>query len=120
VIRLGSAPGISGREIRSIESEPIAQSRKIQTMFTTIKLALLVAIVLGIASAAQAATKHQIHRHDGPAVERPSGIYATFSRCSPSKRIDLSRLQPGEMAIMIQSRGYRESEGTPVTEGECW
>jgi len=89
-------------------------------MFTTTKLALSVAIVLGIASAAPAASKERVDRHKGSAVER-SQVYGEFAHCSPSRRIDLNRLQPGEMAIMIQSRGYRESiDGAPFSEGECW
>jgi hypothetical protein len=49
-----------------------------------------------------------------------SRVYRTFNHCSPSKRIDLSRLQRGELAIMIQDRGFRESMGLPFDAGECW
>jgi len=49
-----------------------------------------------------------------------SSIYRTLGRCSPSDRIDFSRLQPGELAIMEQDQGYREGIGLPRDAGECW
>jgi hypothetical protein len=30
-----------------------------------------------------------------------------------------ARMQPGDMAIFIQDRGYRESLGVPFWQGEC-
>jgi hypothetical protein len=90
-------------------------------MFTVTRLTFSIAIVLATASAASAATNHRVHRHHTTLEQQlPSRVYATWAECSPSKRIDLSRLQPGEMAIMIQSRGNREADGSAFFEGECW
>ena len=51
---------------------------------------------------------------------RSPRVYGTFAHCSPSNRMDWSRLQPGEIAILEQDRGYREGIGLPPDAGECW
>jgi hypothetical protein len=58
--------------------------------------------------------------HATPVIAQPSHVYARHAHCSPANRIDFKRLQPGEMAIMIQDRGFRESVGDPFDKGECW
>lgn len=50
----------------------------------------------------------------------PSRVYGSFTHCTPSNRIDLSGLQLGELAILIQDRAFRESNGSPFDAGECW
>jgi hypothetical protein len=50
----------------------------------------------------------------------PSRVYGGVTACTPSNRIDLSRLQRGELAIMVQERGFRESNASPFDAGECW
>jgi hypothetical protein len=73
-------------------------------------LMLCAAAVLALTAAeAQARTEHKSSR-----------VYATYSHCTPSNHIDVSHLQGGELAIMIQDRGYRESQGSSFDAGECW
>jgi len=50
----------------------------------------------------------------------PPKVYATYAHCTPERRIDLSHLQRGELAIMIQDRGFRQDIGLPFDAGECW
>jgi len=85
-------------------------------MYTAKGFMLCAALLLCTAAEALAHTRHSHMEPD----ELPSKVYRTFNHCSPSKRIDLNRLQPGELAIMIQDRGYRESIGLPFDAGECW
>ena len=58
-------------------------------------------------------------RSDMAQARLPSTVYGSFNHCSPAKRIDVSRLQPGEIAILIQDRGFRESNGSSAYAGEC-
>jgi hypothetical protein len=85
-------------------------------MYTTKGLMFCAALLLGTAADASTRTgRSHVDRDD-----LSSRVYRTFNHCSPSKRIDLNRLQPGEVAIMIQDRGFRESMGLPFDAGECW
>jgi hypothetical protein len=86
------------------------------TMSTTRKVLLSAVICLGTAAQALA-------HSDRPNMiggRLPPTVYGSYAHCTPSKRIDLSRLQRGELAIMIQDRGYAESIGSPFDSGECW
>jgi hypothetical protein len=79
---------------------------------------ILLSAVVCLGTAAQA-----LANADGPNIDGgrlPSAIYGSFAHCSPSKRIDLSRLRQGEAAIMMQDRFYRESNGSTAYAGECW
>jgi hypothetical protein len=58
-------------------------------------------------------------RSDTAQTRLPSTVYGTFNHCSPSNRIDLSRLQAGEISILIQDRGFRTSNGSSAYAGEC-
>jgi len=82
-------------------------------MSTTKGFVLCAAIFL--CTAAEALAHADRPNTNGPS----SGVYATFAHCSPSNRTNLSRLQPGEIAIMEQDRGYREGIGLPRDAGEC-
>ena len=76
---------------------------------------------LMLCAAILAVTAAEAHAHtEQPRRGMSSGIYATSTHCSPSNRINLSQLQPGEIAIMIQDRGYREGNGSSFDAGECW
>jgi hypothetical protein len=67
-----------------------------------------------LCSAAEAlAHTHRPHMH-GSGVQ--SRVYGGFTHCSPSNRTNLSG---GDLAILIQDRGYRESIGLPFDAGEC-
>jgi hypothetical protein len=79
------------------------------------KGSILCAVLL-LCTAAEALA-HSDRPHGG---KIPPRVYATFAHCTPSNRIDLSHLQRGELAIMIQDRGFRESMGLPFDAGECW
>jgi len=59
-------------------------------------------------------------RSDMAQAKLPSTVYGSFNHCSPANRIDLSRLQRGEIAILIQDRDFRESNGYSAYAGECW
>jgi hypothetical protein len=87
-----------------------------KTMSTTKGFMLCAVLLLCTSAEALAHTDRSNRGRD----ELASRIYRTFNHCSPSKRIDLSRLQQGELAIMIQDRGFRESMGLPFDAGECW
>jgi hypothetical protein len=91
-------------------------------MFAAARFALSTAIALSISSGAFATTAHRSGSHHPRIEDRqlPPKVYGSFAHCSPSNRIAFSRLQPGEMAIMIQDRGYQESIGAPFDQGECW
>jgi len=76
---------------------------------------LCAAIFLGTAAEALAHTG----RSDMAQTRLPSTVYGSLNHCSPSNRIDLSRLRPGEIAILIQDRGFRTSNGLSAYAGEC-
>jgi hypothetical protein len=86
------------------------------TMAITRKFLLGAVICLGTAAQALAHSD----RPNMVGGRLPSTVYGSYAHCTPSNRIDLSRLQPGELAIMIQDRGYRESNGSTFDSGECW
>jgi hypothetical protein len=85
-------------------------------MTTTGKV--LLNAVICLCTAAQALAHNDRAKTGGHS--RQPGVYATSSHCSSSNRINLSRRQPGDAAIMIQDRFYRESIGLPFDAGECW
>ena len=85
-------------------------------MYTAKGLMLCAALLLCTAAEALAHTRHSNADRD----DLSSKVYRTFNHCSPSKRMDINRFQPGEVAIMIQDRGFRESIGLPFDAGECW
>jgi hypothetical protein len=59
-------------------------------------------------------------RSDFAQMKLPSTVYGSFSHCSPSNRIDLSRLEQGQLPILIQDRGFRSNNGWSPYTGECW
>jgi hypothetical protein len=87
------------------------------TMTTTGKV--LLSAVICLCTAAQALAAHHDRTHKDGQSPQP-GVYASSSNCSASKQTNPSRMQPGETAIMIQDRFYRESVGVPFDNGECW
>jgi hypothetical protein len=91
-------------------------------MFAFTRAALSAVAALTISSGAFATNAHRTHPHR-PGIEEqrlPPKVYGSYAHCSPSKGSDFSRLQPGDVAIMIQDRGYRDSIGDPFDQGECW
>jgi hypothetical protein len=90
-------------------------------MFTIMKVALSAATALGISGAASATSVHRTHSHRTAVDDQvlPPKGYGSFAHCSPSSRTAFSRRQPGEAAIIIQDRGYREDTGLPFDAGEC-
>jgi hypothetical protein len=72
-------------------------------MSNNMKFAVSVALVLGSASGAMAATTHQSHRQPAPVIERqtPRDVYAYGFATGAGAQ------EPGYMAI--QSRGDREN-----------
>jgi hypothetical protein len=71
---------------------------------------------------ALAGSVHRPHAYRSAVVAQPlpPSVYGRHAHCTAANRIDFKRLQPGEMAIMIQDRGFRESVGDPFDKGECW
>jgi hypothetical protein len=90
-------------------------------MFAITRAALSAVAALTISSGAFATNAHRTHPHRPSIGEQrlPPNVYGGYAHCSPSTRTDFSRLQPGEVAIMIQDRGYRGSIGDPFDQGEC-
>jgi hypothetical protein len=91
-------------------------------MFATMRVVLSTAIALSIATTAFATSGHRTHSRQTAVDERvlPARVYGSSAQCSRSNRMALSRFQPGEAAVIIQDRGYRESIGFSFDEGECW
>jgi hypothetical protein len=92
-------------------------------MLTKTKIALSLAMALGTISIGPATAKHRSHDHRAPIVQqqvaarthgRDAEGYASPQDCA-------ARLppQPGDAAILIQDRFYRESIGDPFWTGEC-
>jgi hypothetical protein len=96
---------------------PTDHQLKGDTTMTTTRKVLLSAVIC-LCTAAQALA-HNDRTNTGGQSHEPAA-YAMSSNCSSSKRINPARVQPGETAIMIQDRFYRESVGVPFDNGECW
>jgi hypothetical protein len=90
-----------------------------KTMSTAGKFMFCAAMFLCTAAEALAHT-HRPHMKHMIESGSPSRVYRSFTHCTPSNRTDLSHLQRGDLAILIQDRGFRESNGSPFDEGECW
>jgi hypothetical protein len=79
-------------------------------MSNKMRIALSLAIVLGAASGAMAATKHQKHRHPGTTIERrvpqdPYGSYGMATKSGDRKGIQESSykaLRPGTNALAVE------------------
>jgi hypothetical protein len=84
---------------------------------STVKRCLLcAAIFFGSAAGALA----HAGRSDLAQAKLAETVYGSFTRCLLSNRVDLSRLQRGQISILIQDRDYRASNGSSPYEGECW
>jgi hypothetical protein len=84
-------------------------------MSTARRYALCAAIFLCTAAEALAHTG----RADMAQTTLPSTVYGSFKHCSASNRTDLSRLQRGEIGILIQDRDFRASNDFSPYAGEC-
>jgi hypothetical protein len=98
---------VSARELKS-------QLNGDKPMSTAKALTLCAALLLCTAAEALA------HSDRSQGAKGPPKVYATYAHCAPERRIDLSHLQRGELAIMIQDRGLRQDIGLPTDAGECW
>ena len=85
-------------------------------MSTAKRCMLCAAIFFGSAAGALA----HAGRSDPAQVKLAPTVYGSFTRCALSNRVDLSRLQRGQIAILIQDRDFRASNGSSTFAGECW
>jgi hypothetical protein len=84
-------------------------------MLSKIGMALFITAVC-VGSSATAVVRHKPHQHHHTRVaqsQQQPRVYGCSAEGFAKSSDYFSHMQPGEMAIMIQDRGYRESVGSP-------
>jgi hypothetical protein len=87
-------------------------------MLTKTKIAFALAMALGTISIGPAMAKHRSHHAPQQVATRAHGVDAE-GYASPQDCAARLPRQPGDAAILIQDRFFRESNGDPFWFGEC-
>jgi hypothetical protein len=92
-------------------------------MLTKTKIALSIAMALGAIAIGPAMAKHRSHGHHVLTAQRqvPAHAHQRDAEGYASPADCAARLppQPGDAAILIQDRFFRETNGDPFWFGEC-
>jgi hypothetical protein len=92
-------------------------------MRTRTKMAFSIALALGTMSIGPAMAKHRPHDHRVPTAQQQAAAPAhgrdAEGYASPQDCAARLPRQPGDAAILIQDRFFRESMGDPFWFGEC-
>jgi hypothetical protein len=91
------------------------------TMLTKTKIAISIALALGAISVGPAMAKHRTHGHHMSVVQHAATVHGRDAEGYASREDCAARLprQPGDAAILIQDRFFRETNGDPFWVGEC-